>query len=96
MLFLFSLGAVFCDSEIICFLDFKVPLSISEIVLIISLEPISISLSWSSPAVCPSLISVFSINNTSPVSILSLIKNVVTPDSFSPFIIAQLIGAAPL
>ena len=32
----------------------------------------------------------------SPASILLFIKNVVSPVSFSPLIIAQLIGAAPL
>ena len=52
--------------------------------------------SCSSPAVSFGPMGIFSCNRISPVSISCCNLKVLTPVSFSPFKMAQLIGAAPL
>ncbi len=78
-----------------CDIVSTVPASICRTVSTTASAPSIIIRSCTSPAVSFSPIDIRRFRMTSPVSTFSCKKNVVTPVSDSPFITAQLIGAAP-
>ena len=93
---LFSLYAVFKTAVSVWSVVVTFPCAIHSNVSITTSLPMDCNLSCNFPAFSSGWMGVVLFNIMAPVSILSSIKKVVTPVSFSPFINAQLIGAAPL
>ena len=89
---IFGAGEV---SALSCVTDFASPVSINRTVSRTTLAPNRESLSCKLPASSSGPMGVRACRMIFPVSTVFSRKNVVTPVSVSPFMIAQLMGAAP-